>query len=315
MYQGQNVDIGTPSAGTVGTTQMSYPLANFTSTGIDDNVTSTKFTVSDTGIDVTGTVTADGLAVEGTGSCGTFGNSTDNSSIISLEFNAGADGSGKLMRAGSTYSPAVNYEGWMADSFIIRADDNLSNGLGLFAEHTSGTIRMYTGGAGSSKERMRIDSAGRVTMPYQPSAMVKLNSDYSQCGQYDTVGPLGDLAGAAANIKYETKVYDVGNNYSTSTGRFTCPVAGRYLVTANSNINMSNATGVTFHELYKNGAVYIRAYDAFGYTSNTWFQNSITAVVNCNVDDYIEIKLRCNVGYAWADSDTEYTQASFVLIN
>ena len=152
-------------------------------------------------------------------------------------------------------------------------------------------------------------------MPSQPSAMVKLNSDYSQCGQYDTVGPLGDLAGAAANIKYETKVYDVGNNYSTSTGRFTCPVAGRYLVTANSNINMSNATGVTFHELYKNGAVYIRAYDAFGYTSNTWFQNSITAVVNCNVDDYIEIKLRCNVGYAWADSDTEYTQASFVLIN
>jgi len=46
MYQGQNVDIGTPSAGTVGTTQMSYPLANFTSTGIDDNADATAITIS-----------------------------------------------------------------------------------------------------------------------------------------------------------------------------------------------------------------------------------------------------------------------------
>ena len=37
----------------------------FESTGIDDNATSTKVTVSDSGIDVDGTVTADGLVVDG----------------------------------------------------------------------------------------------------------------------------------------------------------------------------------------------------------------------------------------------------------
>jgi len=40
-------------------------IADFESTGIDDNATSTKLTVSNTGIDVTGTVTADGLTVDG----------------------------------------------------------------------------------------------------------------------------------------------------------------------------------------------------------------------------------------------------------
>jgi len=77
VYQGQNVDIGTPSDGTVGTDQMSYPLANFTSTGIDDNATSTKFTVSDTGIDVTGTATTDNTILAAISDTSITGNAVD----------------------------------------------------------------------------------------------------------------------------------------------------------------------------------------------------------------------------------------------
>jgi hypothetical protein len=40
-------------------------ISNFTSTGIDDNATSTKITVADTGIDVTGSVTCDGFTSTG----------------------------------------------------------------------------------------------------------------------------------------------------------------------------------------------------------------------------------------------------------
>ena len=43
-------------------------VENFTSTGIDDNATSTKLTTTSTGIDVTGTVTTDGIYLGGTGS-------------------------------------------------------------------------------------------------------------------------------------------------------------------------------------------------------------------------------------------------------
>jgi len=47
---------------------MTGTIAGFTSTGIDDNATSTKLTVANTGIDVTGSVTCDGLTVSATGS-------------------------------------------------------------------------------------------------------------------------------------------------------------------------------------------------------------------------------------------------------
>jgi len=50
-------------AGTVEPADISYPLTNFSSTGIDDNATSTKLTVSNSGIDVTGTVTANDLTL------------------------------------------------------------------------------------------------------------------------------------------------------------------------------------------------------------------------------------------------------------
>ena len=46
---------------TIVSADLSYPLTDFSSTGIDDNATGTKLTVSDTGIDVTGTVVSDGL--------------------------------------------------------------------------------------------------------------------------------------------------------------------------------------------------------------------------------------------------------------
>ena len=50
---------------TIVESDLSYPLTNFSSTGIDDNATSTKLTVCDSGIDVTGTATIDGLTVDG----------------------------------------------------------------------------------------------------------------------------------------------------------------------------------------------------------------------------------------------------------
>jgi hypothetical protein len=52
----------------------------FESTGIDDNATSTKVTVSDSGVDVTGTVTADGLTVDGNSYVGSGNYFTDTTS-------------------------------------------------------------------------------------------------------------------------------------------------------------------------------------------------------------------------------------------
>jgi hypothetical protein len=64
-------------------------------------------------------------------------------------------------------------------------------------------------------ERMRITSGGYVTTPYQPFASVARTSDFSSTG---------------STIVWQQVHYNVGNCYNASTGIFTCPVAGKYLV-------------------------------------------------------------------------------------
>ena len=73
-----------------------------------------------------------------------------------------------------------------------------------------------TGGTPATiTERMRIDSAGRVTMPYQPSFTGTFVSTLN-----------------GSTIVFNSVGHNDGNMYNTSTGRFTAPVAGRYLYNA-----------------------------------------------------------------------------------
>jgi hypothetical protein len=63
-------------------------------------------------------------------------------------------------------------------------------------------------------ERMRINSAGIVTMPFQPSFVAARSSDYTTSD------------GAVA--VWNTTSRNVGTCYNTSNGLFTAPVAGMY---------------------------------------------------------------------------------------
>lgn len=60
--------------------------------------------------------------------------------------------------------------------------------------------------------RLIVDGSGRVTMPYQPAFAV-----------YKTA-----TTGSGSTITHNGSWSNVGNHYSSSTGRFTCPVGGTY---------------------------------------------------------------------------------------
>lgn len=70
----------------------------------------------------------------------------------------------------------------------------------------------YLGFSTNSLERMRLDSSGRVTMPYQPS--------------FDAYNYAALTS--AGNIVFTSVWHNTGNHYNTSTGVFTAPVAGLY---------------------------------------------------------------------------------------
>jgi hypothetical protein len=93
-------------------------------------------------------------------------------------------------------------------------------------------IGLVTGGL----ERLRIGSSGIIKKPYQP------------CFSAGRLSPSQNItANTQTIIALNTKEFDVGNNFNTSTYRFTAPVAGRYLFTA--AVQFSNTGGA--HTVFK----------------------------------------------------------------
>ena len=101
---------------------------------------------------------------------------------------------------------------------LIPNKAEVDTGIGWAAADTPTII---TGGT----ERMRIDSAGRVTKPTNVSFSLTMASTAPS-------NVTGD--GTAYTVVWNTEVYDTGSN--CSSGVFTAPVAGRYLLSANCQV-------------------------------------------------------------------------------
>jgi len=137
-------------------------------------------------------------------------------------------------------------------------------------------------------ERMRIDSAGRVTMPYQPMFDVSANSSDSTTGY---------LALSYVHT-------NVGSHYSASTGRFTAPISGYYDFSASAIKNNLNGT-VTRLYLMKNGNYalnnrHLRLDAGQDYGDNGF----VFWTLYLNANDYVQ--LYCGAGAIYVSSQ-EYT--------
>lgn len=63
-------------------------------------------------------------------------------------------------------------------------------------------------------------------------------------------------------IVFDTSVFDTGSNYSTSTGRFTAPIAGFYQFSATAEIiNAGGGAHRGYIALFKNGTEFVRGLD------------------------------------------------------
>lgn len=178
-----------------------------------------------------------------------------------------------------------------------------------------------------AEPRMRVSENGIQSFS-QPFASVKLNDDNSQGGQNKTVGPPGGGAviesSDLVNIEFETIDVNRGNVWDQANRRFVAPVAGDYQISFNSNIavwNMGSSTGLnttTYFAVYitKNGVTWARAYNnkLASDTYEKWTHVSLTYDIPLQANDYVSVALWCSSGYIWADSDGNYTTASFRLL-
>ena len=120
---------------------------------------------------------------------------------------------------------------------------------------------------------MKIDSSGRMTMPYQPSFYAY------QAGTGQSTGGT-----QPSQISFNNVQHNIGSHFSTSTDRFTAPIDGRYFV---QWYGLGSATtSVSRYYLYVNGAVWnnlhIRGDGKYpGYTR--------VVILDLNANDYLTV--------------------------
>ena len=195
-------------------------VENFTSTGIDDNATSTKLTTTSTGVDVTGTVVADGVNIE-----------ADNNHLI-FKTAAGVtkwhnylNGNdlvwyygGEKLRIDSsgnvgigTSSPTASldvYGGYILtrdSSHSMMLAQNISGGVAAVGTTTNTPLALYT----NNTEKLRIDSNGNMGLGVTPEGW---HSTYNAL----QIGGLGCLSSySTATITADTKL--TNNAYRRSS--------------------------------------------------------------------------------------------------
>ena len=142
---------------------------------------------------------------------------------------------------------------------------------GFYINNNETNTAAHTAFNVGASERMRIDSAGRVTMPYQPS--------FSTYG-----GTNSTLTGTPLGLVFTSALTNVGSNYSTTTGRFTAPVAGTYLFSW--TLTQSTALTGPVSYLYKNGVSSTAGVIAYGVSYNNATMNVILTLA---ASDYVQV--------------------------
>ena len=150
--------------------------------------------------------------------------------------------------------------------------------------------------------RMTIDTAGRVTTPYQPGVNVAPAS--TESGTYNS---------ASNNNQYciwSSIRWQVGNSYNTSNGTFTVPITGKYYVSFHSNWHNSNAGSWIMPQVYKNGSVWEQWYQNTS-GQGSWIQLQGATIVDCAQNDTIRLYKQTQSGSGGGSDVGNYS--SFVV--
>ena len=168
-----------------------------------------------------------------------------------------------------TASPARALEVYSTQPAI-----KLNNGTNAFTIGTgafvdgSNSLVIYDEGVG---ERMRIDAAGNVTMPLQTA--------------FSAYRTLGDVTSGVyiCNLTH----FNTGGHYSIATGRFTAPVAGRYMI---SSMLMSQTDNTYTNKAYTirvNDSIYKEVYGSSG--SAVHHQFVWSGIIELAANDYVTL--------------------------
>jgi hypothetical protein len=151
-------------------------------------------------------------------STGNFGIGTTNTISRLSVANPSADGVIDYTKGITFIDTTSSYSNAWVHAAIVTTGSTGFDGNLIFATDGTGTQNNDTSGL---TEKMRISSDGNVTKPTQCNFLARRSGD--QTG-YNASGSYGD------GVRYNSEIYDIGGDFDVTTGKFTAPVDGTYLI-------------------------------------------------------------------------------------
>lgn len=141
----------------------------------------------------------------------------------------------------------------------------------------TGALYLPSGGLNVGNGQLVVDSGGRVLMPNRPAFSAWMNN-----ANYSVTTPVAVL--------WNNVTSNIGSCYSTSTGRFTAPIAGMYFFSW--QLLARNVISGARTSLYKNSALFGTSNaQTYSEGSNIQTMASASCIVPLSAGDYVEIRV------------------------